>query len=105
MTKKLKQMPPLRSDEEAEDFVTNCDLTEYDLSGFKLFHYEFAEGAEIMPQKQLKKLPPLMSDKEAEDFVDNADLSEYDLSGWRRVHFEFAEEQDQPEKEPAAEPK
>ena len=30
-----RPLPPLRSDEEAEDFVANADLTEYDLSGFR----------------------------------------------------------------------
>jgi|GEM_PF-3433877 len=38
--KKLKQFPSLRSDEEAEDFVANCDLTEYDLSGGRRVHFE-----------------------------------------------------------------
>ena len=31
-----KPMPSLRSDAEAERFVETADLTEYDLSGFKL---------------------------------------------------------------------
>lgn len=30
---KLKPLPSFRSDKEAEDFVDNADLTEYDLSG------------------------------------------------------------------------
>lgn len=38
--KPLKPMPPLRSDEEAERFVAEADLTEYDLSGFKPVHFE-----------------------------------------------------------------
>jgi hypothetical protein len=33
--KRLKPMPPLNSDEEAEHFVAEADLTEYDLSGFE----------------------------------------------------------------------
>jgi predicted DNA binding CopG/RHH family protein len=37
----LKKIPVLKSDEEAEDFVTNADLTEYDLSEFKPFRFEF----------------------------------------------------------------
>ena len=32
---RLKTLPPLRSDEEAERFVEEADLTEYDLSQFK----------------------------------------------------------------------
>jgi predicted DNA binding CopG/RHH family protein len=39
---KLKPLPRLMSDEEAEDFVANSDLTEYDLSGMKRVHFEFA---------------------------------------------------------------
>ncbi|MGR6430465.1 BrnA antitoxin family protein [Rhizobium sp. PAMB 3174] len=38
---KGKQMPALRSDEEAEAFVDNADLSEYDLSGFKPVQFEF----------------------------------------------------------------
>lgn len=37
----LKPMPRLMSDEEAEDFVANSDLTEYDLSDFKPMRFEF----------------------------------------------------------------
>jgi len=33
-------MLPLRSDKEAEDFVANADLLQYDLSGFKPMHFE-----------------------------------------------------------------
>ncbi|MFC4298163.1 BrnA antitoxin family protein [Castellaniella hirudinis] len=40
MNAKLKPIPTLRSDEEAEDFVANADLTEYDLSQFKPVHFE-----------------------------------------------------------------
>jgi hypothetical protein len=37
--KKLKPLPVLMSDEEAEHFVENADLTEYDLSQFKPMHF------------------------------------------------------------------
>lgn len=40
MSAKPKIMPPLRSDKEAEDFVANADLSQYDLSGFKPMHFE-----------------------------------------------------------------
>ncbi|MEM1377243.1 MAG: CopG family antitoxin [Pseudomonadota bacterium] len=33
--RKLKKMPILRTDEEAEHFVDTADLSEYDLSGFR----------------------------------------------------------------------
>jgi len=39
----LKKLPPSLTDEEAEDFVANCDLTEYDLSGFRPYHFELKE--------------------------------------------------------------
>lgn len=37
----LKALPVLKSDEEAERFVAEADLTEYDLSGFRATHFEF----------------------------------------------------------------
>lgn len=40
MNTKLKPIPTLRSDEEAEDFVANAGLSDYDLSGFKPMHFE-----------------------------------------------------------------
>jgi predicted DNA binding CopG/RHH family protein len=40
MKAKAKPMPSLRSDEAAEAFVANADLTEYDLSGFKPMRFE-----------------------------------------------------------------
>ncbi len=39
--KKLKPMPPLLTDEDAERFVEEADLNEYDLSGFEPMHFEF----------------------------------------------------------------
>lgn len=36
-----KKLPKLANDQEAEDFVANSDLTEYDLSGMRLVHFEF----------------------------------------------------------------
>lgn len=40
MSKKLKTLPVLRSDKEAEEFVASADLSQYDLSGFKPMHFE-----------------------------------------------------------------
>lgn len=40
MNAKLKPIPTLRTDEEAEDFVANADLTEYDLSQFRPVRFE-----------------------------------------------------------------
>ena len=38
--KSLKPIPPLESDEAAEKFVEEADLSEYDLSGFKPTKFE-----------------------------------------------------------------
>lgn len=38
-----KPLPPLRSDEEAEQFVETADLSEYDLSRFKPMRFEIAQ--------------------------------------------------------------
>jgi predicted DNA binding CopG/RHH family protein len=54
--KKLKQFPVLRSDEEAEDFVANADLTEYDWSGFKRVHFELRPKTERVNMRFPKSL-------------------------------------------------
>jgi predicted DNA binding CopG/RHH family protein len=38
----LKTLPSLNSDQEAHDFVTHADLSQYDLSGFKPMRFEIA---------------------------------------------------------------
>ena len=40
-----KQWPVLRTDEEAERFVAEADLTEYDFSHFRPVRFEFAPKA------------------------------------------------------------
>ncbi|MCR9120963.1 MAG: BrnA antitoxin family protein [Phyllobacteriaceae bacterium] len=37
---RLKPLPTFRTDQEAEDFVDNADLTEYDLSGGTFMRFE-----------------------------------------------------------------
>lgn len=58
--KDLKQLPPLLSDEEAERFTEEADLTEYDLSGFKPVRFEFQKkDARLelrLPESQLTAL-------------------------------------------------
>jgi predicted DNA binding CopG/RHH family protein len=39
----LKKIPTFNTDEEAEEFVANADLSEYDLSGFKTVRFVFEE--------------------------------------------------------------
>lgn len=41
-----KQLPALKSDKEAEDFVANSDLTEYDLSRMRMVRFEFQPKSE-----------------------------------------------------------
>jgi len=36
-----KKLPKLRNDKEAEAFVANADLTDYDLSGMRMVRFEF----------------------------------------------------------------
>ena len=36
-----KPLPKLTTDEAAETFITDADLTEYDLTGLKPVHFEF----------------------------------------------------------------
>jgi predicted DNA binding CopG/RHH family protein len=40
---KLKAMPALLTDEDAERFIETADLSEYDLSAFKPMRFEFAK--------------------------------------------------------------
>lgn len=42
MSAKIKKMPSLRSDAEAENFLETADLSEFDLSGFKPMRFEIA---------------------------------------------------------------
>jgi len=57
---KLKQLPPLLSDEEAEKFSDEADLSEYDLSGFKPARFEFQKKTARLelrlPEAQLQAL-------------------------------------------------
>jgi predicted DNA binding CopG/RHH family protein len=45
MKAKSKQMPSLRNDAEAEEFVAQADLSQYDLSGFKPMQFEIEPKA------------------------------------------------------------
>jgi predicted DNA binding CopG/RHH family protein len=39
--KKLKKLPVLKTDRQAEAFVASSDLTQYDLAGFRPIQFEF----------------------------------------------------------------
>jgi predicted DNA binding CopG/RHH family protein len=41
-----RPLPPLTNDAEADEFVSNADLTEYDLSGMRLVQFEFQPKTE-----------------------------------------------------------
>lgn len=41
-----KKLPTLGSDKEAEAFIANSDLTEYDLSGMRMVRFEFQPKSE-----------------------------------------------------------
>lgn len=43
MNNPRKPIPSFQSDKDAEEFVEQADLTEYDLSGFKPMKFEFAK--------------------------------------------------------------
>lgn len=43
---RLKKLPVLLTDEAAESFIDTADLSDYDLSGFKPMHFEFARKDE-----------------------------------------------------------
>ncbi len=60
MKAKLKALPALRSDAQAEQFVQTADLTQYDMSGFKPMRFELEPKSAALnmriPQKLLDAL-------------------------------------------------
>ena len=54
---RLKPLPRLKTDKEAESFVDTADLSEFDLSGFKPINFEFESKSETIsmrfPKSQL----------------------------------------------------
>ena len=51
-----KPLPDLRTDDEAERFVAEADLTEYDLSGMRLVRFEFQPKSERVNMRVPKAL-------------------------------------------------
>jgi predicted DNA binding CopG/RHH family protein len=51
-----KPLPALRTDEEAERFVAEADLTEYDLSSMRLVKFEFQPKTERVNMRLPKSL-------------------------------------------------
>jgi predicted DNA binding CopG/RHH family protein len=54
--KRLKKLPSLKSDKEAEDFVAHADLTEYDLSTMRMVRFEFEPKTERVNMRLPHKL-------------------------------------------------
>jgi predicted DNA binding CopG/RHH family protein len=46
-----KPLPELTTDEEAEDFIANADLTEYDWSGMKMVRFELMPKSESITMR------------------------------------------------------
>jgi predicted DNA binding CopG/RHH family protein len=53
---KLKKLPVLRTDEDAERFVATADLSEYDLSGMVPVRFEFKPKTERVNMRLSKGL-------------------------------------------------
>ena len=51
-----KPLPRLESDEEAERFVAEADLTDYDLSGLRIVQFEFEPKSERVNLRVPKRL-------------------------------------------------
>jgi predicted DNA binding CopG/RHH family protein len=51
-----KPLPALRSDEDAERFVAEADLTEYDLSDMRIIRFEFQPKTERVNMRLPKSL-------------------------------------------------
>ena len=58
MSKDKMPLPPMSSDNEAERFVSEADLSEYDLSGFKpLSSYDFAKKKDARSATRAAPIP------------------------------------------------
>ncbi|MBO0905431.1 CopG family antitoxin [Jiella sonneratiae] len=71
---KLKRLPPLKSDEEAERFIEEADLTEYDLSQFKPMKFRRRGNADRVTFELPPELVRKLSDKARKDGMTEGDL-------------------------------
>jgi predicted DNA binding CopG/RHH family protein len=60
-----KPLPKLTSDKEAEEFVANSDLTEYDLSGMRMVRFEFQPKSERVNMRLPRPLLDAVKDAAA----------------------------------------
>ncbi len=56
MNTKLKQMPGMTSDAQAEEFIDTQDLSSYDLSGFKPMRFEIEPKTAAMNMRMPQSL-------------------------------------------------
>lgn len=63
MEKDYKPWPELKTDEEAEEFVANSDLTEYDWSDFKRVQFKFPSNREEIKLSLPEKLMDAIKEK------------------------------------------
>lgn len=69
MKKKLKKLPKLLSDKQAENFLEHADLSEYDLSGFKKVHFEFEEKDRAVSVRLPESLYAVVKKKAAKEGI------------------------------------
>ena len=69
MKKKLKKIPRLLSDQQAEDFLEHADLSEYDLSGFKPMRFEFEPKSRAVNIRLPERLYAVVQKKAAREGI------------------------------------
>ena len=67
--KDLKPFPTFKTDEEAEKFVDEADLSEYDFSQFRPMHFEFAKKSERVNMRLPKALLSAVKDKASHEGI------------------------------------
>ena len=66
---KLKPLPPLLTDEEAERFTDEADLSEYDLSGFKPVRFELRKKDKTVSLRLSDELLKAVKDTAKEEGI------------------------------------
>jgi predicted DNA binding CopG/RHH family protein len=67
--KDLKPFPTFKTDEEAEKFVDEADLSEYDFSQFVPVHFEFAKKSERVNMRFPKALLTAVKDTASQEGI------------------------------------
>jgi predicted DNA binding CopG/RHH family protein len=66
---KLKHMPSLKSDADAEQFIETADLSEYDLSGFKSMRFELEPKSAALNMRLPQNLLEAVKTKAKEEGI------------------------------------